>query len=69
METLETLARELVTLTENPTYSDRYDLINKIIEKIRSSEDYPRDVIVEELKQANLRFFANKVASGYYGRD
>lgn len=65
---MDTLVRELQTLLENDTYKDNFDFILQIISKI--NKDYPNNYsdvqLINDLKIANLAFFAKKVESNYY---
>ena len=54
---LETLAKELESM--------RNDNLIGLIKKCRN-DDYPKDALVRDLKEAKLGFFADKVAYGYY---
>jgi hypothetical protein len=58
MPKLEVLARELETFT------DRKDLA-RVIEHIRN-DAYPIDGIVRELIALKMKYFAQKLKSGYY---
>lgn len=54
---LETLAKELESM--------RDEKLAGLIKKCRN-DDYPKDALVRDLKEAKLSFFADKVAYGYY---
>lgn len=57
---LEVLAKELETLRDGKGMK-----INDLIKKCRN-DDYPREFLVRDLTEAELGFFAEKVAYGYY---
>ena len=54
---LEILARELESM--------RDEKLIGLIKKCRN-DDYPKDALVRDLKEAKLKFFADKVSYGYY---
>lgn len=54
---LDILAKELESMHD--------DSLAGLIKKCRN-DDYPREFLIRDLKEANLGFFAEKVAYGYY---
>jgi len=54
---LEILARELESMRDKKLIG--------LIKKCRN-DDYPKDALVRDLKEAKLKFFADKVSYGYY---
>lgn len=54
---LEILARELESM--------RQERLHDLIKKCRN-DDYPREFLIRDLKEADLGFFAEKVTYGYY---
>lgn len=57
---LEILARELETIQKGQDKN-----LSDIIYHARN-DNYPQKELIDELIKAELRFFAGKVASGYY---
>jgi len=57
---LAVLAQELETIRDGKGMN-----IGDIIKKCRN-DDYPRQALIRDLREAKLSFFAEKVAHGYY---
>jgi hypothetical protein len=57
---LEVLAQELETLRDGKGMR-----VDDLIKKARN-DDYPRESMVRDLGEAHLKFFAEKLATGYY---
>lgn len=62
------LKGELSSFLENPTYTEKYQLIRKLIQRCDDPE-YPKHKLIQDLENNGFRFFANKVRTGYYDQE